>query len=139
VTRSAPPAIDPGLLGRFREAEARILWRPAPAARPIRGRNGAGSGPRTNARIARLDDEEARVEERRGRAGASILVESGPVGALVLLVRIDRQGATPRLSALDGGVDPAFPNGAIVAQWSSKGPSTLGLKDLVEVARYALR
>ena len=77
--------VDPGLLVRFRAAEPRIAWRAAPAGR--------GKGPRP--RIAHLHDEECRVV-RRGREGAgSLAVESGPLGALLLLLEIDRHG-TPR-------------------------------------------
>jgi hypothetical protein len=131
-----PMPIDRGLLKRLREAGTRIVWRDAPR----------GAGPRV-ARIARLADEQARVEAVDGPAGAALRVESGPVGALVLLLEADRRGTLPRLEAWEAGRDPAFPAGALVAHWESApagaGPSTQGpepprLADLVELARYAL-
>lgn len=125
--------IDPGLRARFRDAGGRIAWRPAPKGpkRPA-GRT---------ARIAHLHDEEARVEtwERAGRAG--IAVDSGPLGALVLLLEVERRGLPGALGAREAGGDPAFPMGAIVAGWGGEEVPTDSrprLEDLVELARYAL-
>ncbi|MGI0130086.1 MAG: hypothetical protein ACREDE_07220 [Thermoplasmata archaeon] len=125
--------IDPGLLARYLEAGRRIAWRPAPrgAKRPA-GRR---------ARIAHLNDEEARVEEWGTGPRVGLAVDSGPVGALVILLEIDRRGPPSALGAENAGRDAAFPAGAIVAAW---GDVTVPLDarprvdDLVELARYAL-
>ncbi len=126
--------VDEGLLRRLREAGDAIAWR---ARRPAKGRRPKG-GP---ARVARLHEEEARVELRSSTAGTTMVVESGPVGALVLLLEIDRRGAPTSLGATDAGRDPGFPSGAIVAGWGrDAGPfdSRPTVRDLVELARYAL-
>jgi len=125
--------IDPGLLARYRSAGAKIRWRPVPS----RGK----PSPARTVRIAHLHDEEARVvESGRGR-NVRVAVDSGPLGALVLLLEIDRRGSPTALGAAEGGHDPSFPSGAIVAAWGSKNvpeDSKPGLADLVELARYAL-
>jgi hypothetical protein len=125
--------IDPGLLARYRDAGRRIAWRPAPkgAKRPA-GRR---------ARIAHLHDEEARVEEWGTARRVAVAVDSGPVGALVLLLEIDRRGPPTALGAEEAGRDAAFPSGAIVAAWGEVAVPTDSrprLADLVELARYAL-
>ncbi|HTP54485.1 MAG TPA: hypothetical protein VML94_05960 [Thermoplasmata archaeon] len=128
-----PLPIDEGLLGRFRDAGAKIAWRPAPRG-PKRPAGRAG-------RIAYLHDEEARVERWGTEPRASIAVDSGPLGALVLLLEIDRRGTPTALGAAEAGRDPAFPSGAIVAAWGSDPVPTDArprLADLVELARYAL-
>ncbi|HEV2317367.1 MAG TPA: hypothetical protein VGV89_07320 [Thermoplasmata archaeon] len=127
--------IDAGLLARFRQAGTEIAWRPADAARRKTSRSGG------TARIAHLNDEEARVELRLAERDSVLVVDSGPVGALVILLEADRRGATPALEALEAKADVGFPSGAIVAKWGSRSGahSTLGVKDLVDVARYALR
>jgi hypothetical protein len=126
-------SIDPGLMARYREAGHRIAWRPAPKG----PRRPAGR----RARIAHLHDEEARVEEWGTAARAGLAVDSGPVGALVLLLEIDRRGVPTALGAEDAGRDVAFPSGAIVAAWGEVAVPTDSLprlEDLVELARYAL-
>ena len=133
---SEPPdflPIDAGLLSRFRAAGTRIAWRPAP------------SGPRRpkgrSARIAHLNDEEARVEVWEKAGAAGFAADSGPLGALVLLLEVDRRGATATLGAWESGRDPAFPSGAVVATWGAErvpSDTTPRLRDLVELARYAL-
>jgi hypothetical protein len=125
--------IDAGLLRRFREAEARIAWRNGPAApkRPA-GRR---------VRVAHLHEEEARVESWGTPRAGGLEVDSGPVGALVLVLETARRGAVPLLTTVEAGEDPAFPEGAIVARWGPRASSpTRGprLHDLVELARYAL-
>jgi hypothetical protein len=131
--RNVPLRIDPGLLVRYRAAGQKIAWRDAPsgAKRP--------AGPR--ARIAHLHDEEARVEEWAQGTAVRLTVDSGPLGALVLLLEIDRRGSPTALGAQEAGRSPAFPSGAIVAAWGgARVPedSRPGLDDLVELARYAL-
>jgi hypothetical protein len=133
---SAPPAalpIDPGLLARYRDAGRKITWRPAPrSARRPAGRK---------ARIAHLNDEDARVEEWGTAKSRGMAVDSGPVGALVLLLEIDRRGPPAALGAENADRDAAFPSGAIVAGWGGVTVPTDSrpkLTDLVELARYAL-
>ncbi|HYA58010.1 MAG TPA: hypothetical protein VEH57_06075 [Thermoplasmata archaeon] len=126
--------VDPGLLGRFREAGQRIAWRPAPKLpRRPRGRT---------ARVAHLHDEEARVEAWGNEREGGMAVDSGPVGALVLLLEIDRRGPPTLLGAAEATRDAAFPGGSIVAAWGDEAvprDSAPRLQDLVELARYALR
>ena len=124
--------VDPGLLARFRGAGERIVWRAAEAVR--------APGPRRRARIARLSDEEARVESWGRPPAGGLEVDAGPVGALVLLLEADRRGALPALESRNAGVDTAFSQGAVRAVWGPRPESTPGptIRDLVELARYAL-
>ncbi len=125
--------IDPGLLARYRAAGAKIAWRPAP--------KGPRRPPGRTARIAHLHDEEARVEAWGTARRVGLAVESGPVGALVLLLEIDRRGLPTALGAENAGRDPAFPAGAIVAAWGRgavPADARPRLTDLIELARYAL-
>jgi hypothetical protein len=134
---TAPTAglpIDPGLLERFRQAGPEIRWRTAPVRSATeRGRT---------ARIAHLHDEEARVERWGTDRDGGVVVDSGPVGALVLLLEADRRGAPNTLGAAEAGHDPSFPAGALFAVWGAGRVPTDSvpvLRDLVELARYALR
>ena len=138
MSGSPPYPIDPGLLERFRRAAQTIQWRPATLPRRAGGRRSGGS--RSTARIARLHEEEARVEREEGRRGRELRVDSGPVGVLVLLVEIAGSEELPSLTTLASGADPEFPNGAVLARWPPPAgtPSTVGVRDLIEVARYAL-
>ncbi len=129
----SPPILPPGdpLRPRLQAEAARIAWRPAP---------GVPGG--TRARIAHLHDEEARVERRsKGRDAYEIVVDSGPLGALVLLVEIDRSPSSPSLGVREAGEDPRFPQGALVATWPAHRTRTskIGIPDLIALARYALR
>ncbi len=130
---SRPIAIDPGLLERMRSAGRSIRWRDAggPAGRP-RGRR---------ARIASLHEEEARVETWGTARRGGVAVDSGPVGALALLLETDRRGTPRALGAANAGRDPAFPSGSIVATWGPE-PAPDDARptwhDVVELARYAL-
>jgi hypothetical protein len=136
---SSPPgplAIDAGLLNRYRDAGRKIAWRPAPKTPKVPKRP-AGH----RARIAHLNDEEARVEEWGTDSNAGLAVDSGPVGALVILLEIDRRGPASAVGAKDAGRDAAFPGGAIVAAWGDESVPTDSqprMKDLIELARYAL-
>jgi len=126
--------IDVGLLERFRRAGSEIRWRSAPKA--------AGRRPVRTARIAHLHDEEARVETWGAARIGGVAVDSGPVGALVLLLEADRRGVPTALGAAEAGRDPAFPAGTLVALWGAgtvPEDSKPELRDLVELARYALR
>lgn len=125
--------IDPGLLARFREAGAKIEWRAAPGAEAVR--KGA------RARVAHLHDEEARIESWGSSRTGGIATDSGPLGALVLLLEADRRGVPDRLGAWNAGTQPSFPSGALVGTWGGRAPrsdSQPRLADLVELARYAL-
>ncbi len=127
---AGPLSIDAGLLARFRAAGAAIAWRPAPTKGP-RGRR---------AQIAHLHDEEARIEEWGRTPGGGVEVDSGPVGALVILLEADRRGALPSLEAHEAGAAPRFPQGALAATWGvpPTAPGGPTVRDLVELARYAL-
>ena len=127
------PSVDPGLVARFRAAADKIAWRDAVA------KSTRGSRPRV--RIAHLHDEEARVARHGRGANVRVAAESGPLGALVLLLEIDRRGGPFRLGAAEAGGEPGFPSGAIVAAWGTEpvpSDSTPTLSDLVELARYSL-
>ncbi len=131
--------VDPGLLRRFQAAGGEIAWRSAPS--PPRGPRRRAARPRGDARIAHLHDEEARVEEEPGAIVHRLVTDSGPVGALVILLEIDRRGLPGSLRTHEAGALPAFPQGALEARWGSPpkdGETQLPLRDLVELARYAL-
>jgi hypothetical protein len=120
-------AVGAGLLTRFRAAGREISWRDE--------RPGTRGG---QTRIAHLHDEEARVLLR---PDGSTVVDSGPVGALVLLLEIDAKGPPTALRARLADEVPGFGQGAIEAHWT--GPPAgaappLPLADLVALARYAL-
>ncbi len=124
--------VDLGLLARLERAYAAITWDKPGPPRPPRGRK---------ARLARLHDETARVETWESDRGAGIAVTSGPVGALVLLIEIERRGPARALGACNAGTVPGFPDGSIVAGWGEEAvaiDSRPELRDLVELARYAL-
>jgi len=128
-----PLAIDPGLLERYRAAGTTIAWRAAAV--------GTMSAAGQRVRVAHLHDEEVRVlESGRGRR-VRVTVDPGPLGALVILLEVDRRGPPTGLGGQETGRDPNFPSGAIVAAWGG-GPvphdSQPSLNDLVELARYAL-
>ena len=129
--RVTPALADPGLLGPVPGggAEDRLA-----AGRP-------GDREAMSVRIAHLHDEEARVESRERAGETTFRTDSGPVGALVLLMEIDRRGAPTRLIAHDAGAVPGFPR----APWRRSGPAgaapeagRLPLPDLVSLARYTL-
>ena len=80
--------------------------------------------------------------ERWGtEAHGGVAADSGPLGALAVLLETDRRGVPTALGAQEAGRDPAFPSGSIVAVWGD-GPVPTDarprLTDLVELARYAL-
>jgi hypothetical protein len=125
--------MDAGLLTRFRDAEPKIVWRAGPKA-PKRPRG-------HRVRVAHLNDEEARVESWSAGPSSVFEVDSGPLGALVLLLEIDRRGLPSGLGARESGQNPAFPSGSIVAAWGKAvvpQDAKPRLADLVELARYAL-
>ncbi len=128
MTAPAPPLpIDIGLLRRYRDAGAKIAWRPAGGA--------------AHTEIAHLNDEEARVERTARGRRARVRVDAGPLGALVVLLEADRRGLPERLGAEEAGRDAAFPAGTIVAGWGGAPVPTDArpkFGDLVELARYAL-
>ena len=131
MTESIVPA-DPHLLRRLRSAETSIVWR---ELRP--GPSG------TSARLAHLHDEECRVEERIDAAGRTTVTDAGPVGALVLLLAIDRSRELPLLRSVPAGADPAFIHGGISARWPRPeripdSPLDVPISDLIGLARYAL-
>jgi hypothetical protein len=127
-------SVGAGLLDRFRRAGAEIAWREQVPVGKARRRK----EPADRVRIAHLHDEEARVLDR---TDGSLVVDSGPVGALVLLLEIDRRGAPSSLRAQDAGAVPGFGQGALEAGWGAvvAEPSpALPVADIVALARYAL-
>jgi hypothetical protein len=116
----------------LRTAGATITWRVT-----------ATTFPAATARVAHLHDEETRVEERTGPGGSILIVDAGPVGALIVLLEIDRRGEVPLLTSLSAGVDPEFPQGGLSARWPGSvfpphGTPELPMADLIALARYAL-
>ena len=68
-------------------------------------------------------------------------MDSGPLGALVLMLAIDRRGLPTTLGASHAGRDPAFPAGSIVAVWGTGSPPSDDqprFEDVVDLSRYAL-
>ncbi len=124
--------VDPGLIERFRAAGHKIAWRNVETSTPGRARG--------RARIAHLNEEEARVESWGRAPRGGMEVDSGPLGALLLLLESDRRGTLPVVESREAGVDAAFPQGALRATWGiargdSSGPT---VRDLVDLARFAL-
>ncbi len=83
------------------------------------------------------------MEERTLADGLLLVADAGPVGALVLLLEIDRRGERPLLTPIPAGSDPDFPEGGISARWYTVPPvSSLGsglpIAELIALARYAL-
>ena len=131
VTRE-PLRIDPGLLGRFRAAGAKIAWRDSTST-PHAARS-------RRARVAHLNDEDARVESWGRSPRGGVEVDAGPLGALILLLEADRRGSVPTVESREAGVDSAFPGGALYAEWGPRARPVRGptIHDLIELARYAL-
>jgi hypothetical protein len=137
--------VDAGLRERFRAAAAQISWtevgpkRPRAPAKP--GPGGKAAGPSERVRKAHLNDEEARIEVRRQPGRLSIRVDSGPLGALLLLLELDQLGPPGALSAHEAEAGGPFPAGSIEAVWAD-GPviseDPIPLDDVVRLARYAL-
>jgi hypothetical protein len=128
-----PWGVHPGLRNRFLTAGERVAWNPAPSA-PARppGRRG---------RLALLREDTARIEEWGSETDGGLMVDSSPLGALVLVLAVGLRGVPSGLGALHAGRDPAFPTGAIVAVWGA-GPVPEDERprpeDVVDLARYAL-
>jgi hypothetical protein len=129
----SPLALDEGLARRLRDAGAAIAWRPSGKA--VRARGGR------TARVARLREEEATVVTREGPSGATVEVDAGPVGAVVLLLEADRRGLPSSLGSRNAKRGSSFPSGSIVAAWGGTelvADARPTVRDLVELARYAL-
>ena len=124
--------IDPRLVPRFRAAGTAIHWQELPFE--------GGEGYRL--RISTLHEQPARVEERRTVAGGEMIVDSSPVGALVLVLEVDRRGLPQALNAVPAGGIDGFPDGALKATWVPGPAPSIPLgptwKDVLDLARYAL-
>jgi hypothetical protein len=136
VSESVEPArVDPGLMARFESAGREVVWKP-PATPPRRK-----GGPKV--RVAHLYEEEARVETWNTPDGVAMRVDSGPVGALVLLLELARRGPPHRLVSQNAGRASGYTAGALVAVWGTledpPADSAVRPSDLVDLARYALR
>ncbi len=69
------------------------------------------------------------------------MVDSGPLGALVLMLAVVQRGAPSALGAVHAARDPAFPAGAIVAVWGAESvpeDERPRPEDVIDLARYAL-
>ncbi|MCI4320028.1 MAG: hypothetical protein L3K23_07860 [Thermoplasmata archaeon] len=140
MKEAAALGIDPGLLERFRRAGEKVAWTDAAASAkaPARRPSRSPGGPRV--RTARLSDERARVESEGSGRRFRLVAESGPVGALVVVIECTTRGVPDRLTPVLAGERPDFPMGAIEAEWGGEasGGRALSLSDLVGLARYAL-
>ncbi|HZY69928.1 MAG TPA: hypothetical protein VFF67_02985 [Thermoplasmata archaeon] len=127
--------IDAALLDRLRRAEPAVTWESVPAPSKAKG-------PPGKARIARLHDETARVEESTASGRYRLTAESGPLGAMLILLACAERGRPTYLASRAAGELPAFAQGAVEAAWGGpKKAPTKGaprIADLVAVARYAL-
>ena len=145
-----PPAlpVDAGLRERFRAASAQITWidkSPRRAARPAAAKGKAPqktpAASSESLRVAHLNDEDARVEVRSAPDRISVVVDSGPLGALVLLLEMERLGPPTVLTTHEAVADGPFPLGSIEALWSAdpvRSEDPLPMDDLIRLARYAL-
>jgi hypothetical protein len=133
--------LDPGLLDRFRRAGASIAWRAAPTHR-AKGTRGAGDAPGgVSRRVAHLNDEDATVERQGPDEALTLIVDSGPLGALVLLLEMDVRGLPNRLTTHEAGSKVGFAQGSLEASWGINGPEAtlaLPITDVIGLARYAL-
>ncbi|MCI4364111.1 MAG: hypothetical protein L3K13_07440 [Thermoplasmata archaeon] len=134
----APLPGERSLWERLERAEPEIDWVDLPAPRS----RAKGKKDTVRRRLAKLHDEEARLEEEEGPRARVALASSGPVGALLILLAIQRHGVPSRLRGRNGGELPAFPDGAIEAAWDATpgSPARLELpvEDLLALVRYAL-
>jgi hypothetical protein len=138
TTPGAADGLDDGLRVRFHAAGAKIAWREVPRPSNARRKRPAAA---STVRIAHLNDEEARVEEVVDGTSPRLVVDSGPVGALVLVLRWDERGPPSRLVTHEAGTLEGFATGALEAEWGGPArPAALAvpLTDLVALARYAL-
>ncbi|MGA7922918.1 MAG: hypothetical protein WCA77_02965 [Thermoplasmata archaeon] len=131
--------VDPGLLSRFRRAGSAIQWRVAGRAQRTKGR----SSPMDvgTIRVAHLNDEEARVVVRSVAGAREVITDSGPLGALVLVLEVDERGIPGSLTQHSARDVAGFDAGAIRARWSLAAKGEKGavpLSDIVALARYAL-
>ena len=142
--KAKPPRLplDAGLLDRFRLAGGQIVWRPAAITLPKPKDSGNHPSKVKGVRqVAHLNDEEANVERSGPASAPTLLVDSGPVGALVLVLEMDQRGLPHRLTTHESGRLTGFPQGALEASWDpalDEAPLELPLSDVVGLARYAL-
>jgi hypothetical protein len=126
-------SIDPGLLARFRKAGGEVRWRAVPPRTPRRAKEVQ------SVRMAHLHDEEARVETRETDDEFELTVDSGPLGALLLVVEASNRGPPQELSQRESS--PAFRSGLLRAVWGSSDrpvKHAVPFADIVALARYAL-
>lgn len=138
MTESGLSEIDAALLDRLRRALPSVTWEAAPA----RGTGPKRPAPRTTSRVARLHDETARVEESTAGGRYRLTAESGPLGAMLILLACAERGRPTYLASRAVEELPAFASGAVEAAWGGpRRPAAKGapkIADLVAVARYAL-
>ncbi|HEV2449619.1 MAG TPA: hypothetical protein VGU43_04310 [Thermoplasmata archaeon] len=123
---------------RLRAAEKEIGWTEVPA----RTRSKRPRAPTPRIRVAKLHDEEARFELSESGPRCSAVASSGPVGALLLLLEMDRRGAPGHLYARAAAKSSPYPDGAIEAEWGSPaagdGRAEVPIEELLALVRYAL-
>jgi hypothetical protein len=130
--------LDEGLLDRFRHAGTQVAWETSTPPRSRSPRRPSGA---VKVRIAKLNDESARVMEVSSGRNYRLTVDSGPVGALLVLLACAERGPPVWLHPRLAGDLPDFPSGAIEAGWGKStdtGGGGLRIADLVPLARYAL-
>ncbi len=121
---------DPGLWERFRAIRPRLTTQRLRLPPPVR------RGHRAD-RVT-LNEQTARREIRPGPGGSvEVVVDSGPLGALLLLLEWDDRNEPPVFRPVDRG-EPAFPEGAIVARFGGPPADSLPAKQIVDLARFAL-
>ena len=121
---------DPGLWERFRAVRPKIRSEPLELPAP--------RGPGHRADRVTLNEQTARRERRPHPDGSiEVVVDSGPLGALLLLLEWDDRGEPPVFGPVDQG-EPDFPEGAIVARFGGPPAASLPAKQILDLARFAL-
>jgi len=121
---------DPGLWERFRAIRPKIRAERLELSAPL--------GPGHRADRVTLNEQTARRERRPGSDGSlDVIVDSGPLGALLLLLEWDDRDEVPVFRPVDRG-EPDFPEGAIVARFGGPPGGSLPAKQILDLARFAL-
>lgn len=132
MTRSGarPRPGDPGVWERFRAIRPKIRSEPLELPTPLR--------PGHRADRVTLNEQTARRELRPLADGTvEVVVDSGPLGALLLLLEWDDRDEPPVFLPVDHG-EPDFPEGAIVARFGGPPGASLPAKQILDLARFAL-
>ena len=137
MSANRPPG-EAVLWERLRAAEKEIAWTEVPARPPAK----RSRAPAARVRVAKLHDEEARFELSESGPRCSAVASSGPVGALLLLLEMDRRGTPGHLYARPAAQRSPYPDGAIEAEWGTPaagdGRPEVPIAELLALVRYAL-